>query len=99
MGNCFGYSKNTNIRLKLPAVCLIWEIAMIILFGFFIRYNKEANPQWNMHKKTKNISSDIENDFYFRYPSMYIMLNIIFVISHHEIGSKPHLHMSVILDM
>ncbi|XP_023669957.1 ammonium transporter Rh type C-like isoform X2 [Paramormyrops kingsleyae] len=79
MGNCFGCSKNTNIRLKLPAVCLIWEIAMIILFGFFIRYNNEADPHWNMHKKTKNISSDIENDFYFRYPSFQDVHVMIFV--------------------
>lgn len=78
MGNCcdrassfFGPQKNTNVRISLPAVCFVWQIAMIVLFGVFIRYNEESDAHWVEHKKTKNISSDIENDFYFRYPSKY----------------------------
>lgn len=64
-------SKNTNVRLSLPAVCFVWQTAMIILFGVFIRYNEEADAHWIEHRKAKNISSDIENDFYFRYPSKF----------------------------
>lgn len=45
---------------------------MIILFGVFIRYNEEADTHWVEHRHTKNISSDIENDFYYRYPSKYL---------------------------
>uniref|UniRef100_A0A8C9TJG8 Rh family C glycoprotein n=1 Tax=Scleropages formosus TaxID=113540 RepID=A0A8C9TJG8_SCLFO len=86
MGNCmyglcdsFGCSKNTNIRLKLPAVCFIWQIAMIILFGIFVRYNEESDTHWIEHKKTKRNLSDIENDFYYRYPSFQDVHVMIFV--------------------
>lgn len=61
--------KNTNVRVSLPAVCFVWQTAMIILFGVFVRYNEEASPQWEDYRKANNISSDIENDFYYRYPS------------------------------
>lgn len=76
MGNClYGIReycdrpKDTNIRLSFPAVCFIWETAMIILFGVFIRYDEESDTHWVEHKKANNITSDAENDFYFRYPS------------------------------
>lgn len=69
--------KDTNVRISLPAVCFVWQTAMIILFGVFIRYNEEADTHWIEHRKAKNISSDIENDFYFRYPSkLFVKLNI-----------------------
>lgn len=61
--------KNTNVRASLPAVCMVWQIAMIILFGIFIRYDIQADPHWIDYRKAQNISSDIENDFYYRYPS------------------------------
>lgn len=63
--------KNTNVRISLPAVCFVWQIAMIILFGVFIRYDEESDTHWIEHRKKENISSDIENDFYFRYPSKW----------------------------
>lgn len=76
MGNCIQCSKdyfcrpkNTNIRVSLPAVCVIWQLAMIILFGVFIRYDEESDAHWVEFRREHNISSDIENDFYFRYPS------------------------------
>lgn len=76
MGNCvdcltnvFCHSKNTNIRVSLPAVCFVWQIAMIILFGVFIRYDEESDAHWVEFRRENNITSDIENDFYFRYPS------------------------------
>ena len=81
MGNCvqgaknfFCRQKNTNVRVSLPAVAMVWQIAMIILFGVFIRYNHEADTgKWIEYKKSHNYSSDIENDFYFRYPSEYAL--------------------------
>ncbi|XP_013860974.1 ammonium transporter Rh type C-like 2 [Austrofundulus limnaeus] len=85
MGACQSFremcdrTKNTNIRLSLPAVCVIWQTAMIILFGIFIRYNEESDIRWAEHKKLKNITSDIENDFYFRYPSFQDVHVMIFV--------------------
>ncbi|XP_071778947.1 rh family, C glycoprotein a [Centroberyx gerrardi] len=86
MGNCaqgmrdyFCRTKNTNIRVSLPAVCFVWQIAMIILFGVFIRYDEESDAHWIEFRKEHNISSDIENDFYFRYPSFQDVHVMIFV--------------------
>uniref|UniRef100_A0A4W5JQN5 Rh family C glycoprotein n=1 Tax=Hucho hucho TaxID=62062 RepID=A0A4W5JQN5_9TELE len=86
MGNCsqgckdyFSRQKNTNIRLTLPVVCFVWQIAMIILFGVFIRYDEESDAHWVETKAHDNITSDIENDFYFRYPSFQDVHVMIFV--------------------
>lgn len=68
---CCDRPKNTNVRISLPAVCFVWQIAMIILFGIFIRYDQESDAHWTEYRKFRNISSDIENDFYFRYPSKW----------------------------
>lgn len=73
MGNCcerLGPQKNTYIRVSLPAVCFVWQIAMIVLFGVFIRYDKESDSHWVEYKHKNNLT-DIDNDFYFRYPSKY----------------------------
>ncbi|KAM4592731.1 ammonium transporter Rh type C 2-like [Odontesthes bonariensis] len=78
-GNFFGPQKNTNVRVSLPAVCFVWQIAMIILFGVFIRYDKESDAHWPETKREENITSDIENDFYFRYPSFQDVHVMIFV--------------------
>ncbi|MBN3282733.1 RHCG protein, partial [Polyodon spathula] len=79
MVKIWGGQKNSNVRLSLPMVCFIWEIAMIILFGVFIRYNEESDAHWTERRKEKNISSDIENDFYYRYPSFQDVHVMIFV--------------------
>ncbi|KAJ3594251.1 hypothetical protein NHX12_006582 [Muraenolepis orangiensis] len=80
MGNCFFRgTKNTNVRISLPAVCFVWQIAMIVLFGVFIRYDEESDAHWHEFKKEHNITSDIENDFYFRYPSFQDVHVMIFV--------------------
>uniref|UniRef100_A0A3Q3KNV3 Ammonium transporter AmtB-like domain-containing protein n=1 Tax=Monopterus albus TaxID=43700 RepID=A0A3Q3KNV3_MONAL len=76
---CCDRQKNTNVRIRLPTVCFIWQIAMIILFGIFIRYDFEASPYWLKYKKDNNITSDIENDYYFRYPSFQDVHVMIFV--------------------
>ncbi|XP_016127589.1 ammonium transporter Rh type C 1-like [Sinocyclocheilus grahami] len=72
-------AKNTNIRISLPAVCFVWQIAMIILFGVFIRYNEESDTRWIEHRRRKNISTNLENDFYYRYPSFQDVHVMIFV--------------------
>lgn len=62
-------AKNTDMRWRLPLVCLLWEVAMIVLFGVFVRFNPEADAAgWREEKHQRNITSDAENDFYFRYP-------------------------------
>uniref|UniRef100_A0A8C8HEF2 Ammonium transporter AmtB-like domain-containing protein n=1 Tax=Oncorhynchus tshawytscha TaxID=74940 RepID=A0A8C8HEF2_ONCTS len=76
---CCDRPKNTNVRISLPAVCFVWQIVMIILFGIFIRYDQESDAHWAEYRKFQNISSDIENDFYFRYPSFQDVHVMIFV--------------------
>lgn len=84
MGACQSFremcdrEKNTNVRLSLPAVCIVWQTAMIILFGIFIRYNHEADAHWVEHRDKLNLK-DIDNDFYFRYPSFQDVHVMIFV--------------------
>ncbi|XP_073160246.1 ammonium transporter Rh type C isoform X2 [Lepidochelys kempii] len=60
--------KNTYMRWRLPLICLLWEIAMIILFGVFVRFDPEADAHWKEEWHQKNFTSDIENDFYFSFP-------------------------------
>ncbi|XP_061820144.1 rh family, C glycoprotein a [Nerophis lumbriciformis] len=84
MGNCCeaicNVRKNTYMRVSLPAVCFVWQIAMVILFGVFIRYDDESDAsRWRDFKREQNFTSDIENDFYFRYPSFQDVHVMIFV--------------------
>ncbi|XP_053497814.1 ammonium transporter Rh type C-like 2 [Ictalurus furcatus] len=83
MGNCIvpycDGPKNTNVRFTLPAVCFVWQTAMIILFGVFVRYNEESDAHWVEFKAKNNITADSENDFYFRYPSFQDVHVMIFV--------------------
>ncbi|XP_006263869.1 ammonium transporter Rh type C [Alligator mississippiensis] len=73
-------AKNTNMRWRLPLICLLWEVAMIILFGVFVRFTPEASARWEEEeKKQNNITSDIENDFYYRYPSFQDVHVMIFI--------------------
>ncbi|XP_078386122.1 ammonium transporter Rh type C-like 2 [Cetorhinus maximus] len=71
--------KDTLMRWKLPIICFIWQLAMIILFGVFIRYDEESDAHWIVTKKSHNITSDLENDFYFRYPIFQDVHVMIFV--------------------
>ncbi|KAL0189559.1 hypothetical protein M9458_016658, partial [Cirrhinus mrigala] len=50
MGNfvacCRGFwcrTKNPDVRISLPGVCFVWQIAMIILFGLFVRYDEDTD--------------------------------------------------------
>ncbi|XP_059128691.1 ammonium transporter Rh type C [Peromyscus eremicus] len=70
---------NTNLRWRLPVTCLILQVAMVVLFGVFVRYDIQADARWWLEKKLKNISSDIENDFYYRYPSFQDVHAMVFV--------------------
>nr|XP_041574273.1 ammonium transporter Rh type C isoform X1 [Taeniopygia guttata] len=74
-----GMAKNTNLRWRLPLVCLLWEVAMIVLFGVFVRFGAEADAHWEEEKREMNLTSDMENDFYFRYPSFQDVHVMIFV--------------------
>lgn len=65
--------RNTDMRWRLPLVCLLWELAMIVLFGVFVRFEPQADAAgWPEEKAHANLTSDAENDFYFRYPCEYM---------------------------
>uniref|UniRef100_A0A8C2P7K7 Ammonium transporter Rh type C n=1 Tax=Capra hircus TaxID=9925 RepID=A0A8C2P7K7_CAPHI len=64
---------NTNLRWRLPIV------ALIALFGVFVRYEMDADPHWLEEKVIKNLSTDLENEFYYRYPSFQDVHVMIFV--------------------
>lgn len=42
---------------------------MVILFGVFVRYDPDADAHWIEERLGRNISSDMDNEFYYRYPS------------------------------
>lgn len=41
----------------------------MVLFGVFVRYDSDADPHWLDTKEQENSTSDMENEFYYRYPS------------------------------
>lgn len=58
----------TNMRLKLPIICFILEVILIILFGVLVQYDSDTDArQW--HNNTNSGHSDYENEFYYRYAS------------------------------
>lgn len=82
-------AKNTYMRWRLPLVCLLWEVAMIVLFGVFVRFGAEADAHWEEEKREMNLTSDMENDFYFRYPCEYSGSLILVLAGPHPIPSIP----------
>ncbi|XP_066448898.1 ammonium transporter Rh type C isoform X1 [Eleutherodactylus coqui] len=70
---------DTCMRWKLPLICFLFEIAMIVLFGVFVRYDFQADPHWKEYMQMNAISSDNENDFYYRYSSFQDVHVMIFV--------------------
>nr|AGA93879.1 RhBG [Porichthys notatus] len=65
----------TNMRVKLPLICFILEIILIILFGALVQYDSEVDAkEWHHMNHT-----DYDNDFYYRYPSFQDVHVMIFV--------------------
>jgi len=56
------------MRLRLPLLCIILEVILIILFGALVEYDHDTHPKlWN--KNRTSTQNDYENEFYYRYPS------------------------------
>ncbi|XP_048882123.1 ammonium transporter Rh type B [Brienomyrus brachyistius] len=69
----------TNMRLKLPIVCVILEVILIILFAVLVTYDEDTDAK-KWHKELKaNRSINYENDFYYRYPSFQDVHVMIFI--------------------
>ncbi|XP_025774910.1 ammonium transporter Rh type C [Puma concolor] len=60
---------NTNLRWRLPVTCLLLQVALVVLFGVFVRYDLDADPHWIGRQGDENTTSDMENEFYYRYPT------------------------------
>ncbi|KAF6273359.1 Rh family C glycoprotein [Rhinolophus ferrumequinum] len=70
---------NTNLRWRLPLTCLLLQAALVVLFGVFVRYSPDADAHWIEEKGSGNVSSDLDNEFYYRYPSFQDVHVMIFV--------------------
>ncbi|KAG7261625.1 hypothetical protein CRUP_002878 [Coryphaenoides rupestris] len=69
-------SAATNMRVKLPAICLTLQIILIILFGTLVQYDTDTDAKaWHANAN----QSDYENEFYYRYPSFQDVHVMIFV--------------------
>ncbi|XP_030042205.1 ammonium transporter Rh type B [Microcaecilia unicolor] len=72
-----GYS--TNMRVKLPLLCIILEAITILLFAVFVRYDTETDAhKWHQELHDHN-KTNIDNDFYYRYPSFQDVHTMIFI--------------------
>ncbi|MGH0187309.1 UNVERIFIED_CONTAM: hypothetical protein FKN15_024304 [Acipenser sinensis] len=73
-----GYS--TSMRIRLPAVCVVLEVILIILFGVLVKYDHETDAKgWHKYIKNHNNKSQVENDFYYRYASFQDVHVMIFI--------------------
>ncbi|XP_023657262.1 ammonium transporter Rh type B [Paramormyrops kingsleyae] len=69
----------TSMRLKLPIVCIILEVILIILFAVLVTYDDDTDAR-KWHKELKaNRTTNYENDFYYRYPSFQDVHVMIFI--------------------
>lgn len=81
---------STNMRLKLPITCFILQIILIILFGVLVQYDEDTDAKKHHHGNHSESKSDIENDFYYRYPSECVVNVHYFGRSHVNFFSYLH---------
>ncbi|XP_041961965.1 ammonium transporter Rh type B [Alosa sapidissima] len=68
----------TSMKIKLPVACFIMQIILIIIFGVLVEYDDGTDAK-KFHQLQSNGTTDIENEFYFRYPSFQDVHVMIFV--------------------
>ncbi|MCJ8728649.1 hypothetical protein PDJAM_G00006910 [Pangasius djambal] len=69
---------STSMRLKLPVVCIVLEVILIILFGIVVEYDDDTDAKkWNQYNRTT--TQNLENTFYARYPSFQDVHVMIFI--------------------
>uniref|UniRef100_A0A8D0GFL5 Rh family B glycoprotein n=1 Tax=Sphenodon punctatus TaxID=8508 RepID=A0A8D0GFL5_SPHPU len=69
----------TSLRLKLPAICFLLQLLTIILFAVYVRYDEETSANLWHQKLRHHNGSNLDNDFYFRYPSFQDVHTMIFI--------------------
>uniref|UniRef100_A0A8C1JQJ7 Rh family, B glycoprotein (gene/pseudogene) n=1 Tax=Cyprinus carpio TaxID=7962 RepID=A0A8C1JQJ7_CYPCA len=73
-------AESTNMRLRLPLLCIILEVILIVLFGTLVEYNDDTDAKlWNENRNHSATRNDHENEFYYRYPSFQDVHVMIFV--------------------
>ncbi|XP_064207689.1 ammonium transporter Rh type B [Anguilla rostrata] len=69
----------TNLRVKLPATCIILEMIIIILFATLVEYDDQTNAKYWHKEMAEHNLSNYDNEFYFRYPSFQDVHVMIFI--------------------
>lgn len=71
---------STNMRIRLPMLCIVLEVILIILFGILVEYDENTDgKKWNEKGNHSHHRQDYENEFYYRYPSFQDVHVMIFV--------------------
>lgn len=71
---------STNMRIRLPVLCIVLEVILILLFGVLVEYDENTDGKhWNMKGNHSHHHQDYENEFYYRYPSFQDVHVMIFV--------------------
>uniref|UniRef100_A0A8C6YIH5 Rh family B glycoprotein n=1 Tax=Naja naja TaxID=35670 RepID=A0A8C6YIH5_NAJNA len=58
----------TNLRVKLPLLCALLQLATVLLFAFFVQYDSQTSP-WLWHEEVQLQQRPLDHEFYPRYPS------------------------------
>ncbi|XP_062394822.1 ammonium transporter Rh type B [Sardina pilchardus] len=69
----------TSMKIRLPVACFIMQIILIIIFGVLVEYDDGTDARKFHELQKTNGTTDIENEFYFRYPSFQDVHVMIFV--------------------
>ncbi|XP_070586375.1 ammonium transporter Rh type B isoform X2 [Erythrolamprus reginae] len=59
----------TNLRVKLPLLCALLQLATVLLFAFFVRYDSHTSPRLWHEEVQLTSQGPLDNEFYPRYPS------------------------------
>lgn len=71
---------STNMRIRLPVLCIVLEVILILLFGVLVEYDENTDGKhWNAKGNHSHHHQDYENEFYYRYPSFQDVHVMIFV--------------------
>ncbi|XP_066466300.1 ammonium transporter Rh type B [Tiliqua scincoides] len=71
--------RSTSLRLKLPLVCVSFQLMTILLFSVFVSYDDHTSPKLWHDQLSRSNRSHLENEFYMRYPSFQDVHTMIFV--------------------
>ncbi|XP_013927299.1 PREDICTED: ammonium transporter Rh type B-A-like isoform X2 [Thamnophis sirtalis] len=59
----------TNLRVKLPLLCALLQLATVLLFAFFVQYDSHTSPRLWHEDVQLHSKGPLDHEFYPRYPS------------------------------